>query len=132
VRNGHEADFEARAKEAKAAIEKGSKWVFLTSQVIAGAPGNIYYFTTLQPSLSAFDSAPKLPELMGQEAYEHWAKAVAEDETTSETMLMRMVPEISNPPAEIVKIAPDFWQPKRIASSSHTVPKLAETAKASK
>src|SRR5690348_16779671 len=42
VKNGREADFEERAKEAKAAIEKGSKWVFFISQVIAGSPGNVY------------------------------------------------------------------------------------------
>lgn len=130
VRNGREADFEERAKEAKAAIEKGSKWVYFISQTIAGAPGNVYYITTLQPSLAAFDSAPKLPELMGQESYANWMKAVAEDEITSETILMRMLPELSNPPEEIVKVAPDFWQPKRTAAV-HVMPKQAETAKAS-
>jgi hypothetical protein len=130
VRNGREADFEERAKEAKAALEKGSKWVYFISQVIAGAPGNTYYVTTLQPSLTAFDSAPKLPELMGQESYTSWAKAVAEDEITSETILMRMLPELSNAPEEIVKVAPDFWQPKRTAAAVHVMPKQAGTAMA--
>jgi hypothetical protein len=128
VRNGREADFEERAKEAKAALEKGSKWVYFISQAIVGAPGNIYYVTTLQPSLAAFDSAPKLPELMGQESYSSWAKAVAEDEITSETILMRMLPELSNAPEEIVKVAPDFWQPKRAAAAMHVTPKQTETA----
>src|SRR5436305_881607 len=36
VKNGHEDDFEQRAKEAKAAIEKGSKWSFFISEVMAG------------------------------------------------------------------------------------------------
>lgn len=127
VRNGHEADFEERAKEAKAALEKGSKWVFFISQVIAGAPGNIYYVSTLQPSLAAFDSAPKLPELMGEESFAAWVKALAEDEITSETILMRMLPELSNAPEEIARVAPDFWQPKR-ATAAHLMPKQAETA----
>jgi hypothetical protein len=131
VRNGREADFEERAKEAKAALEKGTKWVYFISQVIAGAPGNTYYVTTLQPSLAAFDSAPKLPELMGQEAFATWTKALAEDEITSETMMMRMMPELSNPPEEVAKIAPDFWQPKR-AATGHVIPKQAETARARK
>jgi hypothetical protein len=56
VRNGREADFEERAKEAKAALEKGSKWVYFVSQVIAGSPGNTYYVTTLQPL-----SRPSIP-----------------------------------------------------------------------
>ena len=131
VRNGREADFEERIKEVKAALEKGSKWTFFVSQVIAGAPGNTYYVTTLQPSLAAFDAAPKLPELMGQEAYATWVKAVAEDEITSETMLMRMLPELSHAPEDIVKVAPEFWQPKGAVSARNTKPKPVETAKAS-
>jgi hypothetical protein len=131
VRSGREADFEERAKEAKAAIEKGSKWVFFISEVIAGAPGSTYYVTTLQPSLAAFDSAPKLPELMGKEAYTNWTKAIAEDEITDETVMMRMIPELSNPPEEIVKVAPDFWQPKHVASAVDVMRKPAEIAKAS-
>lgn len=128
VRNGREADFEERAKEAKAALEKGSKWVYFVSQVIAGSSGNTYYVTTLQPSLAAFDSAPKLPELMGQESFATWMKALAEDEITSETILMRMIPELSNAPEEIVKVAPGFWQPKRTAAAVPHMPKQAETA----
>ena len=69
---------------------------------------------------------------MGQEAFERWSKALAEDEVTSEVMLMRMMPEISNPSEEVVKVAPDFWQPKRVASVSHPMPKLADTAKATR
>jgi hypothetical protein len=130
VRNGREADFEERAKEAKAALEKGSKWVYFISQTIAGAPSNTYYVTTLQPSLAAFDSAPKLPELMGQESYATWTKALAEDEISSETMLMRMAPELSNAPEEIVNVAPDFWKPKRAAAAMHVMPKQTETATA--
>lgn len=129
IRNGREADFEERVKEVKAALEKDSKWAFFVSQVVAGSPGVTYYVTTLQPSLAAFDSAPKVPEIMGQEAYATWEKAIAEDEITSETMLMRMVPELSNAPEEIVKVAPDFWRPKRMAAV-HVMPKPAETAKA--
>lgn len=131
VKNGREADFEERAKDAKAAIEKGSKWVFFISQVIAGAPGSTYYITTAQPSLAAFDSAPKLPELMGQEAYTNWVKAVAEDQITSETILMRIMPELSNPPEQIVKVAPDFWQPKRAVSTLRLMPNPTGISKAS-
>ncbi len=129
VRPGREADFEERAKEVKAALEKGSpSWAVFISQVIAGAPGSVYYVTTLQPSLAAFDSAPKLPELMGQEAFVNWEKAVSEDEITSETTLMRIVPELSNPPEEIVKVAPDFWRPK-VTTAARPKPKPVETAK---
>ncbi|HEY6989859.1 MAG TPA: hypothetical protein VH369_15800, partial [Bryobacteraceae bacterium] len=63
-------------------------------------------------------------------AFERWQKGIAEAEITSETTLMRIMPEISNVPEEITKVAPDFWQPKRVAAAAHTMPKLADTAKA--
>ena len=130
VRNGHEDDFEQRAKEAKAALEKGTKWTYFISEVMAGTPGNVYYVTTLQPSLAAYDSAPKMSELMGKDAFERWSKAISEDAMTSETTMMRMLPELSSVSDGISKIAPDFWQMKRTASVAHAAPKLAETAKA--
>ena len=132
VRNGREDDFEQRAKEVKTALEKGSKWTFFISEVIAGTPGNVYYITTLQPSLAAYDSAPKLDELMGKEAFEGWRKAVSEDQVTSETTMLRLMPELSNAPEGVVKVAPDFWLPKHVASAPHTTPKLADTAKAAR
>jgi heme-degrading monooxygenase HmoA len=129
VRNGHEADFEERAKEAKSALEKGSKWTFFISQVIAGAPGNVYYVSTPQPSLAAFDSAPKLSELMSQEAFSAWMKGVADVQVTSETTMTRLMPELSNVPEGIAKAAPDFWQPKHAPAAAHVIPKSADTAR---
>lgn len=67
---------------------------------------------------------------MGPESYPTWAKAVAEDEITSETIVMRMIPELSNVPAEIAKVAPDFWQPKHSASAVHNMPESVNTANA--
>ena len=62
---------------------------------------------------------------------EEYSKGVAEDQITNETMLMRMVPELSNPPENIVKVAPDFWQPKTTASAMPATPKSGETGTAS-
>jgi hypothetical protein len=80
--------------------------------------------------MAAFDSAPKLPELMGKDSYATWAKAVAEDEITSETTLLRIMPEVSNVPEEIAKVAPDFWHPKHSAALK-LMSKPVETADAS-
>jgi hypothetical protein len=130
VRPGHESSFEARVKEVKAAFEKdGSNWNFFVAQVVAGAPVNTYYLSNLVPSLAAFDSGPNLQKLMGDEAYADWAKAGGEDVVSHEALLMRMAPELSNPSEEIVKIAPDYWRPKRVAAT-HVAPKRVETAKA--
>jgi hypothetical protein len=130
VRNGREDDFEEHVKEAKTALEKSSKLSYFVSQVVVGGPGSTYYVSTLLPSLAALDSAPKLAELMGKESYATWVKAVSEDEMTSETILMRVMPEMSNPPEGIVKVDPDFWRPKHMAAEARLAPKPALTAKA--
>jgi hypothetical protein len=132
VRMGREADFEERVKEAKAAFEKGNEsWSVFVSQVIAGAPDNTYYVTSLQPSLAAFDSAPKLRQLMGEETFASWQKAIGEDTITSEVMLMRMLPELSNVPEEITNVAPSFWKPKpKAVAAARPKPTPVETAKA--
>ena len=44
----------------------------------------------------------------------------------TETYLNRYVPELSNPPEEIVSVAPEFWRPKPPAAPKS---KAAETPK---
>jgi len=128
-RNGRGEDIEARLKQAKPAIEKGSKWPYFVSQTTVGAPGPVYYITTLQPSLAAFDSAPKLAELMGDE-FAGWMKGLSEDAISIETVMMRFLPELSNPPEAVAKADPDFWRPKRTVAREGTQSKGALTAKA--
>ena len=131
VRPGHEATFEDRVKDVKAAYEKnGSSWVSFISQVIAGAPGNTYYVSTLQPSLAAFDSAPTLPKLMGEEEFAKWQKASGEDIIMGESILMKILPELSNPPEDVTRSAPEFWKPKT-ATAARPKAKPVETANAS-
>ena len=112
VRPGHEAGFEARVKDVKNAFEKDGNWNMLVSQVVAGGSVNTYYISTLQSSLAAFDSAPNLQKLMGEEAFANWLKAGGEDVLSHEVILMRVVPELSNAAEDVVKTAPDFWKPK--------------------
>ncbi|MBV9612337.1 MAG: hypothetical protein JO091_07685 [Acidobacteriaceae bacterium] len=126
VHPDHEVEFEDVVKQVKAAFEQGgTEWPLFISQNVAGEPGVVYYITTLQPSLAAFDSAPTLPKLMGEKAFLKWQKGASETEITAETTLMRFLPEQSNPPEAIVNVAPEFWKPKPMATGAKT----AEAAK---
>jgi hypothetical protein len=113
VRPGFQAEFEDSAKQVKAAYEQGSpSYTVLASQTVAGEPGTVYYFSSFQPSLGGFDSAPDLRKLMGDEAFMKWQKGTADTVVSSETMLLRLVPELSNAPEEIASVSPNFWHPK--------------------
>ena len=127
VRPGHESEFEHAVRQVKSALEgNGQGWSYFVSQNVAGEPGAVYYVSTLQPSLTAFDSAPDLPKILGEEAFVKWQKGAADYVLTSETMMLRFVPELSNAPEEVAKISPEFWRPKPMTAGK----KAAETAKA--
>ncbi len=82
------------------------------SQAIAGQTGSVYYISTLRKSLSEIDSAPPLPQLLGEEAYEKFLKASSESVLNTEATISRFRPELSNAAEEIVAAAPGFWRPK--------------------
>lgn len=127
IRPGHEPEFEEAVKQAKSALEQSNQsWPYLVSQTVAGEPGNVYYISTLQPSLTAFDSSPSLRKILGDEAFLKWEKDAADYETTAETILLRFAPELSNPPEDVAKVSPDFWHPKPMTAAK---PKPAEPAK---
>jgi quinol monooxygenase YgiN len=114
IRPGHIAEYEEVAATLKDAAEKAdSTAVRLISQVVAGDAAGTYYMSTFQPSLGGFDATtPTAKELLGDEGYEKYRKVVAESVISSETMIGKLLPELSNPPEEIVEITRDFWAPK--------------------
>ncbi len=128
VRPGHESEFEAAVKQVKSALEQGAQsWPLLVSETVAGEPGNVYYISTLQPSLAAFDSAPNLSKVMGEEAFSQFQKSIGDFEVSSETLVMRFLPQLSNPPEEIANAAPDFWRPKPMSAAKPKAPEPAKT-----
>jgi hypothetical protein len=116
VRIGQGPRFEELAKQVKAAEEKTSpnirSWI---SQSVAGDRASVYYVAELQPSLAGFDSSPSVPQLLGNDAYQALLKTASEVIQTEEITLNRFLPELSNPPADTVKVAPDYWNPKPAA-----------------
>jgi len=128
VKPGHALDFEAQELAIKAAAEKASdKPAFFVSQAVAGQEGTVYYITWLKPSLAGFDGGTPLRQMLGEDAFQAYLKMVADSVQGSETMITRFLPELSNPPADVVAASPDFWTPKPKAAPK---PKpMAEAAK---
>jgi len=113
VKPGHTLDYEAQLLAIKAAAEKASdKPAFFVSQVVAGQEGSVYYISWLKPSLAGFDGGTPLRQMLGEDAFQSYLKAVAESVQGSETIINHFVPELSNPPADVVAASPDFWTPK--------------------
>jgi hypothetical protein len=113
VRPGQVLNFEAEVKEVKAAREKASPAVTsLVTQADAGQHGTGFYITTLESSLGGFDAITPLPQLMGEYGYRKFLSSSAEAVQSTESMINRFLPELSNPPEEIASVSPEFWRPK--------------------
>ena len=128
VRSGHIADFEALLKDVKEAGEKNPNTppVFV-SQVVEGSKGTTFYVTTLRSSLGGFDNNPTTREILGEEGFKKFQQVNADSVEMAESAVLRFVPEFSNPPDEVVKVAADFWRPKSAGaiSASTLKPKSA-------
>jgi hypothetical protein len=113
VRPGQALNFEAAVKEVKATREKASPTVTtLVSQADAGQHGTVYYITTLQSSLGGYDAITPLSQLLGEEGYRRFLSVGAETVQSTESMISRFLPELSNPPEQIASVSPEFWRPK--------------------
>ena len=129
VRPGHAVEFEALLKDLNAASQKsnqpGMRWV---SQVTEGGNPGAYHLTRLLTSMSNLDQTTPLQEMLGEEGYQKFLKVNAEAVGSVEYVLYHILPEISNPPAEVAAVAPDFWNPKPKAASKPK-PKPTEAGK---
>ena len=57
-------------------------------------------------------AASWLRSFLGEEGYQKYLKTASESVASTETIINRFLPELSNPPEEIVAVAPSFWRPK--------------------
>lgn len=113
VRPGKTLDFEAQVKELNAALVRANpQWPSLVSLVVAGSHGATYYISTLQASLGAFDSAPLLPQILGEDGFRKFLSTSADSVAAVDSIITRIAPDLSNPPDDIASAAPDFWRPK--------------------
>jgi hypothetical protein len=110
VRPGRVLDFEAQLKISKEAQERVNPGVpSLVSQRVTG-PIGVYYITSLVKSLGDLDKIKPLQEVLGP-AYASYQKFAAESIAGTEVIIGRFLPELSNPPAEVVAVDPKFWRP---------------------
>jgi quinol monooxygenase YgiN len=121
VRPGHTQEFEAELKEINAAYQKSNQpGMRLVSQVTAGGSPGTYFITRLLTSLGELDQTISTRDLLGEDGYKRFQSVNDEAVEKVDYLLFRVLPELSNPPAEVVAAAPDFWNPK---------PKVAAPAK---
>jgi hypothetical protein len=113
VRPGHQMEFEAMLKDAKASGEKmANAQPLYVSQAVEGNKGAVYYVTAFRNSLGGFDNNPTTKEVLGEEGYKKFMQVNAEAVEEADSTIYRFNPELSNPPDEIAAVAPDFWHPK--------------------
>lgn len=119
VRPGHIVEFEALLKEMKEAGEKNpNTQPVYVSQVVEGGRGTTFYVSTLRSSLAGFDHNLTMAEILGAEGYKKFQQISADTVETADSTLYRISPELSNPPDEVVKVAPDFWHPKAMMAAT--------------
>lgn len=124
VKPGHTAEFEALLKELKEAGEKNpDTQPVLVSEAIEGSKGATFYTTTLHSSLGDFDKNPTLRvrDLLGEEGFREFQQKYAEVVEATDSALYRFAAKLSSPSEEIIKVAPDFWQPKATMAAADKV-----------
>jgi hypothetical protein len=117
VRSGRMLDYEAQLKLNKEAQERANPGIpTLISQGVAGQAVGVYYISTLVKNLADFDRIKTLQEVLGS-SYSRYQKALAEMVSSTEIMIGRFLPEISNPPEEIVAVDSKFWRPTPLSAA---------------
>jgi hypothetical protein len=112
VRPGRAAEYEDQIKMVRDARAKGgNKSTWFVSQSVVGQPLGVYFITRPLASLADIDGAPALSQVLGDK-YKGYQKGIADNTFSTEISIMRYLPELSNPPAEVAAADPAFWNPK--------------------
>ena len=113
VRPGRAPEFEDQIKMVRDARKTaGQKQVYLVSQSIVGQPGTVFHITMPIGSLDEVDRASNVSRTLGADGYRQFQKGLAENTFSTEITINRYLPELSNPPATIAAVDPEFWNPK--------------------
>lgn len=126
VRPGRLQAYTDNAMMLKAALEKSGSYrgVSLVAQGVLGQYTGMFYSTRPLASWAELDEPQlQIRQLLGEDAYRKYTQTLSESVISTESMLLRIVPEWSNPPADVAAVAPDFWMPKAKAAAK---PKPAE------
>ncbi len=112
TRPGKALVYEAEVRKNKEAQQRVNPGVpFLVSQVAAGGSQGTYRSTNLLKSLGDLDTVKPISQVRG-DSYAGYMKTIEESVESTDIMIGRYVPELSNPPDDVVAIDPAFWRPK--------------------
>ena len=135
VRPGQDLKFEALLKDINGAVKSSDQpppktltlgpWI---SEMDTGGSGTVFYITWLMKSMGEMDEGRPLSQILGEEGYQKFLTAIAESAEGSESIISHFLPELSNPPEQVVAAAPDFWRPK-LTVAAKAKPKASEAAK---
>jgi hypothetical protein len=135
VRPGQDLKFEALQKDINTAAKSSDQpppktltlgpWI---SELDTGGSGTVFYITWLMKSMGEMDEGAPLSQILGEEGYQKFLSAVADFEEGHESVVSRLLPELSNPPEEVVAAAPDFWRRKQTAAARPKAPEAAKGA----
>ena len=135
VRPGLDLKFEALLKEINGAARSSDQpppktltvgpWI---SELATGGSGAVFYITWLMKSMGEMDEGRPLSQILGEEGYHKFLGAIAESAEGDESFIGHFLPELSNPPEQVVAAAPDFWRPKPSVAAK-AKPKAPEAAK---
>lgn len=124
LRVGQALVFASAMKDLKAALESADPPIAnYVSEADAGQHGGVFYIVRIVKSLGEFDNVKPLSERMGDEAYQKYLKEITDSVESSDTIIQRFLPELSNPAEAVVAASPDFWTPKPKPAAK---PKAAE------
>ena len=111
TRPGRILDYEAELKRSQAAQGRVNSGVpSFVSQSTAGQQLGVFYITNLLQSLGDLDKIKTLQEVLGS-SYGSYQRAVSEMVASTEIVIGRFLPELSNPPDEVVAVDAKFWRP---------------------
>jgi hypothetical protein len=69
--------------------------------------------TDFQTKLAGFEPNPQsMRDAMGEEAYGQFEKRLGETVLTTETLIAKFLPELSNPPDAVANVSAAFWKPE--------------------
>ncbi|HTS28110.1 MAG TPA: hypothetical protein VMH81_19690 [Bryobacteraceae bacterium] len=112
VRPGRILDYERQLQLVKGEQERANPGIpSFVSQALAGQPATgVFYITNLLKSLADLDKIKPLQEVLGS-SYATYQSKLAENILGTNIIIGRFLPELSNPPEEIVSVDPKFWRP---------------------
>ena len=115
VRPGRLPEYEAQLRVIKAAREMAMpRTPTFVSQSVAGQTGTVLYASVLSPSLAGIEAVTSVPQLLGEAGYQKYSAVAREAVLSTEVVIYRYLPELSNPPEEVASVAPEFWRPKPV------------------